>query len=135
MFKDLNMIAVSSENGFHMFDYESELKHVKSVMLKNVVQMCFVEMYVVVVTEDEENSDDAILLSYMIDSEEPEGTIKIKQFMGQKVKVQVSDDSVCFTTGSQIGRIQVPEMELMFQEDAGHQIIDFSTNDTCIYTT
>ncbi len=78
MFKDLNMIAVASENGFHMFDYESELKHVKSVMLKNVVQMCFVEMYVVVVTEDEDNSEDAILLSYMIDGEEPEGTIKIK---------------------------------------------------------
>ena len=78
MFKDLNMIAVASENGFHMFDYETELKHVKSVMLKNVVQMCFVEMYVVVVTEDEDNSEDAILLSYMIDGEEPEGTIKIK---------------------------------------------------------
>ncbi len=99
------MIAVASENGFHMFDYESELKHVKSVMLKNVVQMCFVEMYVVVVTEDEDNSEDAILLSYMIDGEEPEGTIKIKQFRGQKVKVEASDDSVCFSTGSQIGRI------------------------------
>ena len=29
----------------------------------------------------------------------------------------------------------VPEMELMFQEDAGHNIIDFATNDTCIFTT
>lgn len=72
MFKDLNMIAVSSENGFHMFDYESDLKHVKSVMLKNVVQISFVEMYIVVVTEDDD-SDDVTLLSYMIDGEEPEG--------------------------------------------------------------
>jgi len=114
MFKDLNMIAVSSASGFHMFDYESELKHVKSVQLKNVVHMCFVEMYIVVVTEDDENPDDVELLSYMLDSEEPEGQIKIKQFRGQKVKVQPSDDSICFTTGSQIGRIQVPQMELLF---------------------
>jgi len=114
MFKDLNMIAVSSASGFHMFDYESELKHAKSVQLKNVVHMCFVEMYIVVVTEDDENPDDVELLSYMLDSEEPEGQIKIKQFRGQKVKVQPSDDSICFTTGSQIGRIQVPQMELLF---------------------
>lgn len=37
--------------------------------------------------------------------------------------------------GTQIGRIQVPEMELMFQEDAGHQILDFATSDTFIFTT
>ena len=51
------------------------------------------------------------------------------------MKVQPSEQSVVFATGTQIGRIQVPEMELMFQEDSGHQIIDFSTTDTYILTT
>ena len=36
MFKDLNMIAVSTEKGFHMFDYESDLQHVKTLPLENV---------------------------------------------------------------------------------------------------
>ena len=31
MFKELNMIAVSTENGFHMFDYEDQLQHVKTL--------------------------------------------------------------------------------------------------------
>ena len=91
-------------------------------------------MYIVLVTEDED-SDEAVLLCYMIDSDEPEGQIKMKQFMGQKVKVQPAEQSIVFSTGNQIGRIQVPEMELMFQEDAGHKIVDFATNDTCIFTT
>ena len=73
-----------------------------------------------VVCEDEGTAEEATLLCYMIDSDEAEGEIKIKQFMGQKVQVLPSEQSVCYTTGTQIGRIQVPEMELMFQEDAGH---------------
>ena len=81
MFKDLNMIAVSTENGLHMFDYESDLNHVKTLKLENIQQICFVDMYIVVVTEDEE-TDEAVLQCYMIDSDEPEGQIKIKQFLG-----------------------------------------------------
>jgi len=81
MFKDLNMIAVSTENGFHMFDYEAELQHVKTLPQQNVRQICFVEMYIVLVCEDED-SGEANLLCYMIDSDEPEGEIKIKQFLG-----------------------------------------------------
>jgi hypothetical protein len=119
MFKDLNMIAVSTDTSFHLFDYESELQHVKTMEMPNVVQICFVEMYYILVCADED-SGEATLLCYMIDSDEPEGEIKIKEFLGQKVKVQPSEQSVCFSTGTQIGRIQVPEMELMFQEDSGH---------------
>jgi len=81
MFKDLNMIAVSTENGFHMFDYEAELQHVKTMQLKNVSQICFVDMYFVLVVEDED-SGEANLICYMLDSDEPEGEIKIKQFLG-----------------------------------------------------
>ena len=40
-------------------------------------------MYIVlVVVEDEGQADEATLLCYMIDSDEAEGQIKIKQFMG-----------------------------------------------------
>ena len=116
MFKELNMIAVSTSEGLHMFDYESELQHVKTLELRNVRQICFVEMYIVLVLEDLDDSaidGECRILCYMIDSDEPEGQIKIKEFMGQQVKVEPSEQSICFTTGSQIGRIQVPEMELM----------------------
>ena len=40
-------------------------------------------MYIVlVVCEDEGSAEEATLLCYMIDSDEAEGEIKIKQFMG-----------------------------------------------------
>ena len=119
MFKELNMIALSTEKGFHMFDYEDKLNHVKTMQLENVRQICLVDMYIVLVIEDEDR-EEAKLVCYMIDNDEPEGTIEIKEFMGQKVKIQPADNSVCFSTGTQIGRIQVPEMELLFQEDSGH---------------
>ena len=51
------------------------------------------------------------------------------------MQLQPSEGSVCFATGTQIGRIQLPEMELVFQEDSGHKILDFACNDTCIFTT
>ena len=106
MFKDLSMIAVSTEKGFHMFDYEAELTHVKTLALENVRQICFVDMYIVLVVEDEESDkNEAELLCYMIDNDEPDGTIKIGQFMGQKVQVMPADQSVVFSTGTQIGRI------------------------------
>ena len=117
MFKDLNMIAVSTAEGLHMFDYETELQFVKTLNLRNVRQICFVEMYIVLVCDDtDENGpqDEALLLCYMIDSEEPEGQIKIKEFLGHQVKIEPCEQSVCFVTGSQIGRIMVPDMELMF---------------------
>lgn len=40
-----------------------------------------------------------------------------------------------YATGKQLGKITVPEMELQFQEDSGHQIIDFAVSDMCIFTT
>ena len=86
MFKELNMIAVSTEKGFHMFDYETTLNHVKTLDLENVRQICFVDMYIVLVVEDED-SEEAELLCYMIDNDEPDGSLIIKEFMGQKVKI------------------------------------------------
>ena len=55
--------------------------------------------------------------------------------MGQKLLFREGDNCLFFATGSQIGRIQLPEMELTFQVDSGHQIIDFAITDTCIFTT
>lgn len=80
------MIALSTEKGFHMFDYEDGLNHVKTLELENVRQICLVDMYIVLVIEDED-SEEAELLCYMIDSSEPESSLIIKEFMGQKVKI------------------------------------------------
>lgn len=63
MYKDLNTIAVSTEHSLHMFDNEAELKHMKTVPIKNVIQICFVDEFVVLVTEDED-SDEATLACY-----------------------------------------------------------------------
>lgn len=43
-------------------------------------------MYIVLVIEDED-SEEAELLCYMLDNDEPDGSIIIKEFMGQKVKI------------------------------------------------
>ena len=133
MFKELNMIAVSTQHGFHMFDYEQELQHVKTLQLQNVSQICFVDMYIVLALEDEDGNVN--IVCYMIDSDEPEGQIKIQSYLGQKVSILPSEQSVCFYTGTQIGRIMLPDMEIMFQESSGHNIGHFAVNDTCIFTT
>jgi hypothetical protein len=63
---------------------------------------------------EDEDSGEVELFCYMMDEDEPESSIKIKEFLGQKVKVKPADQSIVFSIGAQIGRIQVPEMELMF---------------------
>jgi len=119
MFKDLNMIAVSTAKGVHLFDYEEGMQHVTTLNVRNVSYLTFIDVYIVMLVESEDSSE-ATLLCYQIDGEEPEGSITIKQFLGQKVKIRPGDQSVCYATGSQIGRITVPDMELEYQEDAGH---------------
>ena len=84
---------------------------------------------------ESEDAGEAKLLCYQIDGEEPEGEITIKQFLGQKVKIRPGEQCVIYSTGTQIGRISVPDMEHDYQEDAGHEIIDFATTDTTIFTT
>ena len=84
---------------------------------------------------DDEDCDEATLTCFDFGLDSLQGEIKIKQFMGKKVEVRAAESSVIFAAGSQIGRIQVPEMDLHFQENAGHQIIDFESNDLCLFTT
>ena len=128
------MIAVSSEKGVHFFDYEGNLDLVKTLEVPNVVQVLFIDFYFILVQESEDATE-AKLVAYQIDGEESEGEITLKQFMGKKVMVRPSENSVYFAAGTQLGRVQVPEMELMFQEDSGHEILDFVAHDTCIFTT
>ena len=104
MHKDLNTIVVSTENGLHTFDYENELKHMQSLSLANVDQICFVNEYIVAVYDDED-SDEAVLRCYEMFSNEILGEIRVKQFLGQKVMVRAAESSVCFGIGTQIGRI------------------------------
>jgi len=66
-----------------------------------------------------------------------EGTITIKRFMEQPVIVRPAANSVIFSCGNQIGRVSIPEMELIFQTDSEHNgaILDFAISETCIFTT
>ena len=79
-----------------MFDCEkAEIEHFKALPLQNVQQICFVDQYFVVMTEDADNSE-ACLYCYQLEDEAPEGQIKIKEFLGHQVKVEPCEQSVCF---------------------------------------
>jgi len=55
MFKDLNMIAVSTGESVILFDYEGVLNVVTTLPVANVVQISFIELYIILLAE----SDDA----------------------------------------------------------------------------
>jgi hypothetical protein len=56
MFKDLNMIAVSTGDSVTLFDYESDLTVVTTLPVANVVQIAFIELYIVLLAESEDAS-------------------------------------------------------------------------------
>lgn len=80
MFKELNMIAVATDQAVHLFDYVSEgsdeigLTLVRSMNVPNVSFITFIELYIVIMTESEENSE-ASIACYQLDGEEPDSTI------------------------------------------------------------
>jgi hypothetical protein len=49
-----------------------------------------------------------------MDSTEPDGSITVNQFLGNKILMRQGEQSVYYATGMQIGKIAVPEMELQF---------------------
>ena len=63
MFKDLNMIAVSTSNGVHLFDYEEDMSHVTTLPVRNVSYLTFIDVYIVMLVESEDSSE-ATLLCY-----------------------------------------------------------------------
>ena len=72
MFKDLNMLAIATDDNVHLFDYESEFTLVTTLPVANVIQIAFIELYIVLLVESEDLSS-ATLTCYQMDSEEPEG--------------------------------------------------------------
>lgn len=136
LFKDLNMMAVSTGEAVHLFDYESDLTHLAKIEAAGVSYICFVDVFIVLQSQSADE-EQCLLTCYQIDSPEPEGSIAIKQFLGAQCRVRPSDSSVVFACGSQLGRVSVPEMELQYQEDSGHKggILDFSVSHTSIFST
>ena len=87
MFKDLNIIAVSTSECVLLFDYESDLTVITTLDVANVVEIDFNEMYIILLHESEDGSQ-ATISCYQMDSTEPEGSITINQFMGQKITMR-----------------------------------------------
>eukprot|EP00352_Strombidinopsis_acuminata_P004777 CAMPEP_0176364654 /NCGR_PEP_ID=MMETSP0126-20121128/19931_1 /TAXON_ID=141414 ORGANISM="Strombidinopsis acuminatum, Strain SPMC142" /NCGR_SAMPLE_ID=MMETSP0126 /ASSEMBLY_ACC=CAM_ASM_000229 /LENGTH=316 /DNA_ID=CAMNT_0017721361 /DNA_START=2196 /DNA_END=3146 /DNA_ORIENTATION=+ len=135
MFKDLNTIAVATENYVHLFDYEADLTLVTKLKVSNVKQVTFCEVYVILVIETEDL--DGKIDCYALDEEHPVGTLTVKSFEGRKIIVKPGEQSIHYATGNIVGRISVPDMELMFQEETEttKEILDFAIADTCIFTT
>ena len=133
---DLNLIAFSTSEAVYLVDFESEFKFSTKIDTTNVVFISYVDIYIVLMQASDEDSSEAILTCRMLYGAE-EGNISIKRFMGQQVKVRTATNSVVFSCGSQIGRVSIPEMELMYQEDTQHtgEILDFEVSATCIFTT
>ena len=61
MYKELTMIAVSSDSGVHLFDYESTLTYVKTIEVPRVVQVLFVGLYAVLVQESEDATEAKVI--------------------------------------------------------------------------
>lgn len=98
MFKDLNMLAIATDEIVHLFDYESEFTLVTTMPVANVIQIAFFELYIILLVESEDLSS-ATLTCYQMDSEEPEGQITINQFMGQQIMMQKGDQAIFYATG------------------------------------
>jgi hypothetical protein len=113
LFKDLNILVVSTGEHVHLLDYEGDLSLMTSIPAPNVTYVCFVDVFIVMKSETPDGSE-CILTCYSIDSTEAEASITIKQFMGATCQVQPSEGSVVFACGNQIGRVCVPEMELQY---------------------
>lgn len=114
VFRELNMMAVSTGEAVHMLDYEGEqLSYVTSLNVPNVCYLTFVDVYLVLMAESADGSE-CTLVCHQIDGSEPEGSITIKQWRGEQCKIKPAESSVVFVTGTQIGRVMVPEMEVSY---------------------
>ena len=56
MFKDLNMIAISTSKGVHLFDYEEDMSHVTTIKVSDVSYLTFIDVYIVMLVESEDSS-------------------------------------------------------------------------------
>lgn len=137
LFKDLNMIAVSTQQAVYLIDYENEMKFSSRIDTSYVDFISLVDsIYIVTLScSDEDDSEATLRCTMMFGGQE--GELTIKRFMGQSLLVKCAQNCVIFTCGSQIGRVTVPDMQLQWQEDTKHDggILDFALNETCIFTT
>ena len=99
-----------------------------------MVFICYMDIYIVMMVASDDNESECVLTCRLLYGAE-EAALTIKRFMGQPVQVRPASNSVVFACGQQIGRVSVPEMELEYQEDSGHAIVDFDVSETSIFTT
>ena len=135
---EITTIAISTATKVFLFDYSSpdEFNLVTVRNVPNVTYIILIEVFVILLIDHEDFSE-ASLVCFEIDEEEPKAKIDIKKFLQQKVIIRGGEESVFFATGTQLGAIMVPDMELLYQEDTGHTgaIVDFAISKTCIFTT
>lgn len=113
LFKDLNMIALSTTEAVYLIDFENEVKYNMKIARPNVVFIAQVDIYIVMMVASDEDSSEATLTCRMLYGSD-EGSLSIKRFMGQQVLVRAAANSVVFSCGAQLGRVSVPEMELQY---------------------
>lgn len=78
-----------------------------------------------------QTEDGSALVCYSVD-EQSSKSLVVSQ---QKILLRAGAQAVYFVTGKVLGKVRLPSMELEFQEDAGHVVLDFAVTETSIITT
>lgn len=79
--KETNIIAFSTSEAVYLLDFETDIKFSRKIPLVNSVYISFVDIYVVMMVSNEEDTSEATLKCYMLYGGE-EGSLSIKRFMG-----------------------------------------------------
>lgn len=69
VFKDLNIIAISTKEAVYLLDIENDLKFKIKIELQNVFCITIVDNYIVMLVQDEETSEISITSSTLTGEE------------------------------------------------------------------
>ena len=99
VFKDINMLVIATDEKVHLFEYEGDLTLATMIPVANVIRIAFVDLFTVLMAESEDGSQ-ATLSFYSMDVNEPEGSLTINQFLGQKIIMHPGDQAIYYATGT-----------------------------------
>ena len=123
--KELCMLALASNEGIYLVDYQDEYSLINKIEVKDTLDVCFCSFNIV--TFQKEGEKQFKISSYQFEDEPPSETGSY-QLEGFDVLIKTFGDSVFFVCDNQIGRLSVPDMQLVFKVETLHTdtIIDFA---------
>ena len=129
--KDVMLVSVACMTQVHVFEYteeeEQSLAHVATIPNPDITEIVFVD-YILVMVQD--LKDHIKIMCWDPDTENTAGSIEVEGGGSTKALIQAGSECIYFTAGSQVGKIKVPEMSLLFKVDSGHKkpVVDFAVS-------